>query len=63
MKEIYALGIGYTSPVFIELALDAGYTINALYHYNGERTGEVVYGYKILGSFNDLFSSNIRNYY
>ena len=61
MEEIYALGIGYTSPVFIELAQDAGYTIKALYHFNGERTGEEIHGFKIIGSFDDLFSSNIRN--
>lgn len=56
MKEIYALGVGHNTPVFIDLALDCGYEIVGLYHYNGDRTGEVDHGYKILGSFDDLFS-------
>lgn len=56
MKKIYALGVGHNTPVFIDLALDCGYEIVGLYHYNGVRTGEVDHGYKILGSFDDLFS-------
>lgn len=56
MKKIYALGVGHNTPVFIDLALDCGYEIVGLYHYNGDRTGEVDHGYKILGSFDDLFS-------
>lgn len=56
MKKIYALGVGHNTPVFIDLALDCGYEIVGLYHYNGYRTGEVDHGYKILGSFDDLFS-------
>lgn len=58
-KTLYALGIGFTTPVFIELALDSGYEIAGLYHYNDERTGEVDHGYIILGSFNDLFNQNL----
>lgn len=56
MKKIYALGVGHNTPVFIDLALDCGYEIVGLYHYNGDKTGEVDHGYKILGSFDDLFS-------
>ena len=55
MKKIYALGVGHNTPVFIDLALDCGYEIVGLYHYNGDKTGEVDHGYKILGSFDDLF--------
>lgn len=54
MKKIYALGVGHNTPVFIDLALDCGYEIVGLYHYNGDKTGEVDHGYKILGSFDDL---------
>jgi UDP-perosamine 4-acetyltransferase len=55
-KELYALGVGHNTPVFLDLALACGYTIAGLYHYNEERTGEVDHGYMILGSFDDLFA-------
>lgn len=56
MKKIYALGVGHNTPVFIDLALDCGYEVVGLYHYNNDRTGESDHGYEILGSFEDLFS-------
>ena len=59
-KEIFALGIGHNTPVFIDLALACGYKIAGLYHYNDDRTGETDHGYSILGSFDDLFSQNIK---
>lgn len=55
-QKIYALGVGHNTPVFIDLAEQCGYEILGLYHYNGERTGEIDHGFQILGSFNDLFS-------
>ena len=55
-KDLYALGIGHNSPVFIDLALACGYSIAGLYHYNDSRTGEIDHGYQILGSFDDLFA-------
>ena len=55
-KELYALGIGHNSPVFIDLALACGYKIAGLYHYNDTRTGEMDHGYEIIGSFEDLFA-------
>lgn len=61
MKDIFILGVGNTTPVFMDLALDSGYNIAGLYHYNDERTGEYVHGYKILGSFDDLFKLDIKN--
>lgn len=54
-QEIYALGVGHNTPVFIDLALACGYEIAGLYHYNSERTGEIDHGFEILGSFEDLF--------
>lgn len=57
-KQLYVLGIGHNTPVFIDLALACGYTIAGLYHYNDERTGEYDHGMKIHGSFKDLFSLN-----
>lgn len=56
-REIYVLGIGHNSPVFIDLAEACGYTIKGLYHYNGDRTGEFDHGFEILASFDDLFTS------
>ena len=56
LKELYALGVGYNTPVFIELAEACGYTIVGLFHYNDERTGDVDHGIDIIGSFNDLFA-------
>lgn len=55
-KELYALGVGHNTPVFIDLAFDCGYQIKGLYHYNNDRTGETDHGFNILGSFDDLFS-------
>ena len=57
-KEIYALGIGRNTPVFIDLAEACGYTIAGLYHYNDDRTGEYDHGLKILGSFKDLYQKD-----
>lgn len=55
-KEIYALGVGHNTPVFLDLALACGYSIVGLYHYNSGRTGGVDHGYQIIGSFDDLFA-------
>lgn len=61
MKEIYALGVGHSTPLFIEIAEAAGWHIAGLYHYNDERTGESDHGYTILGSFDDLFRKDIKD--
>ena len=55
-KEIFALGVGHNTPVFLDLAIACGYAIKGLYHFNSQRTGEEDHGYKILGSFDDLFA-------
>lgn len=55
-KQIYALGVGHNTPVFIDIAEQCGYKIAGLYHYNDERTGETDHGFDIVGSFKDLFS-------
>lgn len=60
-KEIYLLGVGHGTPIFIELAEACGYHVAGLYHYNGDRTGEVDHGYKILGSFSDLLCNDLRS--
>lgn len=55
-KEIYILGIGHNTSVYIDLVEACGYEIKGLYHYNGDRTGDIEHGYRVLGSFDDLFS-------
>lgn len=63
MKEIFVLGIGGSSFARVDLANACGYSVAGLYHYNDERTGQIDHGYKILGSFNDLFSQDITGKY
>ncbi len=55
-KKIYALGVGHNTPVFIDIAESCGYEIIGLFHYNDTRNGESDHGFKIFGSFEDLFS-------
>lgn len=59
-SDIYLLGVGHGTPIFIELAESCGWHIAGLYHYNDERTGETDHGYKILGSFEDLFLQDLH---
>ncbi len=59
-QDIYILGVGGATPVFMELAMACGYTVAGLYHYNGDRTGEIDHGVPILGSFEDLYRSDLR---
>jgi UDP-perosamine 4-acetyltransferase len=58
--EIYICGIGHNTPVYIDLVEAIGYHIAGLYHYNDTRTGEMDHGYKILGSFDDLFRQGLN---
>lgn len=60
MKEIFILGVGGSTPVFIDIAEACGYNIAGLYHYNNDRTGEYDHGYLILGTFEDLYQSDIK---
>ncbi len=59
-KEIYALGVGHNTPVFIDLAESCGYKIAGLYHYNSDRTGEKDHGFTIIGSFDDLLKNDLH---
>lgn len=63
MREIYALGVGHSTPLFIEIAEAAGWHVAGLYHYNNERTGEEDHGFKILGSFDELYCKEIKGQY
>lgn len=55
MKEIYILGVGHNTPVYIDLVEACGYKIGGLYHFDSSRNGESDHGYPILGSYDDLF--------
>lgn len=55
MREIFLLGVGHNTSVFIDLAEHCGYRIKGLYHYNDEKSGELLHGIPILGSFEKLF--------
>jgi UDP-perosamine 4-acetyltransferase len=59
-KDIYILGVGHNTPVYIELVEAIGYRIAGLYHFDDTRTGEIDHGYKILGSFDCLLNSEIK---
>lgn len=36
-KDIYILGVGHNTGVYIDLAQSCGYNVKGLYHYNNER--------------------------
>ncbi len=57
-EDIYILGVGNNTIVYIDLAEACGYNVAGLYHYDDSRTGEKVFGYEILGSFMELQSNN-----
>ena len=48
MKEIYALGVGHNTCVFIDLAEACGYTVLGLFHFNSYRTGDSDHGHHAL---------------
>lgn len=59
-KEIYLIGVGNYTEVIIELAIDCGYAIKGLYHYNNERIGEDVLGITIIGCTDDLYKTDLH---
>ena len=56
MKKIFILGIGRNTGTIIDLALDCGYEIEGLLHYNHDRIGEKCWGLEIIGCFEDFIS-------
>lgn len=58
-KTIYILGVGRNTIVTIDLAESCGYTIGGLYHYAAGRTGEEIFGHRIIGSNDELFVTDI----
>ena len=60
MRELFVLGIGRSTPLYVEIAEAAGWSIKGFFHYNDERTGQIDHGFEIKGSFDDLFKQNIK---
>lgn len=58
MKEIYILGIGHNTPVFIDLVEACGYQLKGLYHYTTGLTGVLDHGYPVLGTYDDLWKES-----
>lgn len=54
-KDIYILGVGRNTEVYIDLVEACGYNPAGLYHYNDERTGQNIHGIPILDSNTNLF--------
>lgn len=54
-NDIYILGVGHNTIVYIDLVEACGYKVAGLYHYNDERTGDLIHGHKIIDSNNNLF--------
>lgn len=57
-KDIYILGVGNNTGVYIDLAQSCGYRVAGLYHFNDERTGELYLNIPIIGSNINLFRKN-----
>ncbi len=53
-QEIYILGIGRNTVTIMDLAEDCGFKIKGLLHYNNDRIGELYFGHKIIGCFEDF---------
>lgn len=62
MKEsIYILGVGYNTPVIMEIAELSGYKVDGLYHFEKGREGEKMHGVEIIGCNEDLLNSTDLN--
>lgn len=57
-QDIYILGIGNNTPVYIDLLEECGYNIAGLYHYEEGRTGEKVLNCSIVGTNEELFQKS-----
>lgn len=57
-KDIYILGVGRNTEVYIDLAESCGYSPVGLFHFNKERLGEFIHDVKIIGSNETLFKNS-----
>lgn len=55
-KDIYILGVGHNTIVYIELAETCGFNVKGLYHYKEDMVGDYIFNYKIIGTHKDLFN-------
>lgn len=60
-KEIYILGVGHNTIVYIDLVESCGYKVAGLYNYNDDRIGESIHGVPILDSNTNLFKKDSLN--
>jgi sugar O-acyltransferase (sialic acid O-acetyltransferase NeuD family) len=54
-NSIFILGVGHNTIVYVDLAKACGYHIAGLYHFNDERVGEVLHGFPIIDTNDNLF--------
>lgn len=55
LSDIYILGVGHNTVVYIDLVEACGYTVAGLYHYKSDLVGQEYHGYPIVGCFDDLW--------
>lgn len=58
-KDIYILGVGHNTIVYIDLVESCGYHVSGLFHYEKGRKGEKYFGHEIIGDEEELFSSDL----
>lgn len=58
-KDIYILGVGHNTIVYIDLVESCGYNVAGLFHFEQGRTGENYFGHEIVGTNEELFLSDI----
>ncbi len=59
-REIYILGVGNNTEVYIDLVEACGYKPVGLYHYNEDRIGERLHDIPILDSNSNLFKNSLE---
>lgn len=59
--NIYILGVGRNTIVYIDLVESCGYTVAGLYHYDNSKVGDSYFGHKIIGCTEDLLSSDLTD--
>mgnify|MGYP001237390532 FL=1 len=58
-KDIYILGVGNYTGVYIDLVEECGYNPAGLYHYEKGREGELLHNIPILDCHENLFKQNL----
>lgn len=58
-KDIYILGVGHNTIVYIDLVETCGYRVAGLYHYTPGKEGEDYFGHTIIGHNDELFRQDL----